>query len=199
VQNLRRYIAIVLISLLCGCAAMFVPVTNDPREKLQWAIELFGPQMRPLPAERLINEAIVICTKNNDRDCLIQAYKTYGFFFESQSIERWEKVYREQGYQDKTATYDTRFTKAKEYFEKAIPICTELEQFDSLATIYLHLGYTYGRLHDKPGACGSYAKSLENYRKELERNPSAHVNLLRGNTKYEDYVADQQKSAGCKD
>jgi tetratricopeptide (TPR) repeat protein len=196
-MNLHRYIAIASLFSLLGCAAMFVPETNDPREKLKWANELFDRQARPLPAERLINEAIAICTQNNDRECLAQAYITYGFFFRSASIRKWEKVYRENGFQDKTVSYDTRYIKSKEYFEKAIPILTDLGQFDRLTNAYLNLGFAYEFIGNKAGACEPYTKSLESYRKYVERNPSANVALPQGFTTYEDYLSIQQKRAGC--
>ena len=196
-MNLKRAIALAALILLSGCAAMGVPETNDPREKLKSANELFDRQMRPLPAERLINEAISICTQNNDRECLAQAYTTYGFFFRSRSIEKFQKVYRENGFQDKTASFDTRYIKSKEYFEKAIPIWTELGRFDGLTHVYLNLGFAYEFIDNKAGACDPYVKSLESYRKNIERNPSANVALPQGFTKYEDYLSVQQKRAGC--
>ena len=196
-MKLERYIAVGFLFILCGCAAMFVPETNDPHEKLKWANELFDRQMRPLPAERLINEAITICTKNNDRECLAQAYITYGFFFRSASILKSQKYYQENGFQDKTAKYETRYIKSKEYFEKAIPIWTELERFDRLTNAYLNLGFAYEFLDDKAGACAPYEKSLECYRKNIDRNPMANVALPQGFTKYEAYLAVQQKRAGC--
>lgn len=196
-MNPNRNVAVALLFVLFGCAAMGVPETNDPREKLKWANELFDRQARPLPAERLINEAISICTQNNDRECLAQAYITYGFFFRSRSIEKWQKIYREQGFKDKTATYDTRSLMSKEYFEKAIPIWTELGRFDGLTHAYLNLGFAYEFLDNKAGACEPYIKSLESYLKNIELNPSANVVLPKGFTKYEDYLSIQQKRAGC--
>ena len=196
-MNLNRCIAIASLFSLLGCAAMFVPETNDPREKLKWANELFDRQQRPLPAERLINEAISICTQNNDRECLAQAYITYGFFFRSRSIEKWQKIYQEKGFQDKTATYDMRHIKSKEYFEKSIPIWTELGRFDGLTNAYLNIGFAYEFIDNKAGACDPYVKSLENYRKNIERNPTANVARPQGFSKYEDYLSIQQKRAGC--
>jgi tetratricopeptide (TPR) repeat protein len=197
IMHLKRYIVFASCFLTVGCAAMGVPETNDPHEKLRWAIELLDRQMRPLPAERLINEAILICTKNNDRDCLAHAYLTYGFFFCSPSLVKWQKVYQKNGFQDKTASYETRFIKSKEYFEKSIPIFDELGQFDALTNAYLNLGFVYEHLDNKAGACESYTKSLENYRKNIERNPSADVALPTGFTNYADYLSVQQKRIGC--
>lgn len=194
---LKQVITLVAVLFLSGCAAMGVPETNDPREKLKWATELFDRQMRPLPAERLINEAISICTQNNDRECLAEAYTRYGFFFRSTAIEKWHKVYQEKGFQDKTATYDRRHLKSKEYFEKSIPIWAELERFDGLTHAYLNIAFAYEFLGDKAGACDPYTRSLEGYRKNIERNPSANVAIPKGFKDYEDYLYSQQRRAGC--
>jgi len=182
---------------LLGCAAMLVPETSDPIEKLGWATELFNNQERPLPAERLIKEAIEICEKNNNASCLGKANITYGFFFRSPSIEKWEKYYRENGFYDKSATFDNRLVKSKEYFEKGISYYLQTKEYDALTNAYLNLGFTYYFLNDSKGQCESYAKSLEYNAKNIEVNPNAKVALPRGVSTFKEYVVPFQKRAGC--
>jgi hypothetical protein len=94
-------LAAAVFSLLAGCAAMGVVATDDPAGKLRDATALFGGYARPLPAERLIREAIDIYEKQNDSLGLAEAYRTYGLFFRSTSIEGpWSKLYRERGFLD---------------------------------------------------------------------------------------------------
>jgi hypothetical protein len=57
----RSFVAILIVGVvLSGCAAMGVVETGDPDKKIRDAYILFGEQQRPLPAERLIREAIAI-------------------------------------------------------------------------------------------------------------------------------------------
>jgi len=113
----------IILIWLSGCAAMGVPYTSDPIEKLKWACGLFDYAERPLPAESLIREAIEICQKTNDSECLAQAYLTYGLFFRSLSLTGiYKNHYKKNGFWEKTATYETRFAKSDEYFEKALAL-----------------------------------------------------------------------------
>lgn len=193
-----KYTTLLLVGLwLSGCAAMFVPETSDPMKKIGWAIELFNNQGRPLPAERLIRETIEICEKDGNVPCLGKANVTYGFFFRSPSIEKWEKVYRENGFYDKNATFDNRLVKSKEYFEKGISYYLQTNEYDALTNAYLNIGFTYYFLNDSKGECESYAKSLEYNAKNFEANPDAKVALPPGVSSFKEYVAPFQKRAGC--
>jgi hypothetical protein len=88
-MKMKKLNLIILFSylILTGCSAMFVPETNDPYEKLKWAQLLIERQSRPIPAERLINQAIAICKQNNDYSCLGRAYILYWEFFRSSLID----------------------------------------------------------------------------------------------------------------
>ena len=193
----RYGITFCMLILLTGCAAILVPETNDPIEKLRWADELYDKQQRPLPAEKLIQEAIDICTANQDKSCLGDAYISYGFFFRSPSIEKWQKHYKEKGFYDKTATYEIRMTKSVEYFEKAILNFKETKEYDKLTNAYLNLGFTYYFMGDQKAECEPYAKSLEYYFKNIKSNPNANIVLPEGFSSYKEYVAVHQKRAGC--
>jgi tetratricopeptide (TPR) repeat protein len=196
-KNNRIVICLIMIFLLSGCAAMGVPETNDPIEKLKWADELYDQQGRPLPAERLINEAIEICKRNNDLSCLGRAYLSYGFFFRAPSVEKWQKYYKENGFYDRTAAYENRLMKSKEYFEAAISKFMETKEYDALTNAYLNLGFTYYFMGDHNSECEPYAKSLEFYLKNIETNPDANVALPPGFSSYKEYIRVQQERAGC--
>ena len=136
--NYRIFLYLLMTFTAGICAAMGVPETNNPIEKLKWARELYDQQGRPLQAERLINEAIEICQVNSDNSCLSRAYRDYGFFFRS----KWEKYYKENGIYDKTATHGNRLLKSEEYFKKAISKFKETREYGAFAYTYLNLGYT---------------------------------------------------------
>lgn len=135
---IRNIFISLIISLFYGCSAVGVPSTSDPYEKLQLAEDLIKRQARPLPVERLIRDAVEICQEIKDSKCLGYAYYTYSLFFKSPSIEGAGKHYRNNGFLDKTVTYDTRLSKSQEYFEKAAPL--EPRVFNWRGTVYFEDG-----------------------------------------------------------
>lgn len=189
---------ILLIAALSGCAGIGIIATSDPYQKLADARHLFTYENRPLPAERLIKEAITICKEKADRKCLAESYQTYGFFFRSQSIEMWETVYRRDGFLDRTATFDTRLEKSLEYLRKSIPMLSELKMYDALTNAYLNVGLVNERLRRIEEACKAYAKSLDANRKNLEANPRAEVIVPEAYANYPEYLDEQTRRAGCK-
>src|SRR5581483_10231032 len=120
-------------ALLIGCAGIGVTSTSDPAEKLRDAYYLTERADRPLVAERLIREALDIYARNNDQLGIAEAYKQYGLFFSSDSLAgKWSTYYKNNGFLDKTVSYDGRYTKAIEYLEKARAILRELQKYDAL-------------------------------------------------------------------
>jgi hypothetical protein len=127
-------------SLLTGCAAYGVPASSDPDQKLRDAYMLFDRKDRPLPAERLIREAITIYQEQNKEPALAEAYRAYGFFFRSQAVERWHKHYESSGFLEPGATYENRHDKSIEYFSRAAGILEKYQKHDRLSNIYLNMG-----------------------------------------------------------
>ena len=75
VQAIRNLSALALVVLiLSGCAAAGVPYTSDPAAKLADAAQLFDIQGRPLPAEKLIVEALDQYKDTNNQLGLAEAY-----------------------------------------------------------------------------------------------------------------------------
>jgi len=127
-----------------GCAAFGVPATSDSAGKLRDATALFDRQDRPLPAERLIREALEVYQRNGDQLGVAEAYRTYGFFFRARSVGgKWSKFYRDNGFLDRSATFDTRYMKSIEYFEMARAIFSAHQRFDALTNVDLNMGFTF--------------------------------------------------------
>ena len=70
-------LVIVGASVLIGCAAYGVPATSNPDEKLRDAYMLFERKDRPLPAERLLREAITMYQEQKNEPALGEAYRAY--------------------------------------------------------------------------------------------------------------------------
>ncbi len=81
-----RLAGFVLVCLgLSACAAMGVVATSDPRKELGNAVALFD-HGRPLPAERMIVDAVAQCEKTDNAICVGEAYRVYGLFFQSTAV-----------------------------------------------------------------------------------------------------------------
>jgi tetratricopeptide (TPR) repeat protein len=183
--------------IFAGCAGVGTVGTSDPAAKLREAGDLFGPQDRPLIAEQLIREAIGSYRKNNDQLGLADAYRTYGFFFRSSAIEgKWSQHYRENGFLDKSASFDSRYEKSIEYLEKARTIFAEYKRFDALTNVNLNIGFTYEVMGYGAAACEAFDRSLENNRDNLEIS-KAKVTLPQGFASYEEFLAPHKERAGC--
>lgn len=175
VPDLQRCGGIVALLWLAGCAAAFVPATSDPQEKLNWAGGLVHIASRPLPAERLIREAISIYKQQNDEVGLAGAYTVYASYFASTAIEQHRKWYAEHGFQDETATVDNRYAKSIEYFQKAAAIYTRHKRTDWLTYVNLNMGLTYEQMGDRDSACRAFKRSEGNYRTTDRFGPEIKV------------------------
>ena len=181
-----------------GCAGFGTFALSDPATKLRSAGDLFDRQDRPLIAERLIREAIASYRKKDDQLGLADSYKTYGFFFRSPAIEgKWSQHYRENGFLDKSATFEGRYEKSIEYLEKARTIFAQYRRFDALTNVNLNMGFTYEVMGYGAAACEAFDRSLENNRDNLHQNPKGKMALPKGFATYEDFLAPHRERAGC--
>src|SRR5207253_7111162 len=144
VISMVRPASVVLLSFsllgFTGCAAIGVPATTDPARKLRDATALFDRQDRPLPAERLIREALEVYQRNGDQLGVAEAYRTYGFFFRARSVGgKWSKFYRDNGFLDRSAAFDARYINSIEYFEMARAIYSAHQRFDALTNVVLNM------------------------------------------------------------
>jgi len=182
---------------IAGCAGVGIIAKSDPAAKLHDATDLFDRQDRPLIAEKLIREAMGSYQKSNDQLGLANAYRTYGFFFRSASIEgKWRKHYRENGFLDKSASFDDRYEQSIEYFEKARTIYAEYKRFDALLTVNLNIGFIYEVMGYQDAACEAFDRSVENNRDNLQVS-KAKIPLPQGFATYEDFLAPHRQRAGC--
>jgi hypothetical protein len=187
-----------LFSLVfAGCAAFGVPVTTDPAKKLRDATALFDRQDRPLPAERFIRESLEIYQKNGDQLGAADAYRTYGFFFRSASVGKWANYYRENGFLDRSATFDARYSKSIEYFEMARAIYFAHRRFDMLTNVDLNMGFTFELMGNHQAACQAFDRSVDDHTEMLRRNPGVKIALPQGFSTYEQFLAPHRQRVGC--
>ena len=142
--------------LLGACAGIGVVETSDPAQKLRDAEILYDNEDRPLLAERLIREAIEIYQPTNDKLGLGESYREYGFLLRSPSVKgTWADFYRQNGFLDKSVTFETRYRKSVEYLEMATSLFVELGRFDRATNTALNQGFSYVLMSDNSEACRS--------------------------------------------
>jgi len=194
---LHALLSYALWAVLAGCAGVGIVAKSDPAGKLVQASELFEQQDRPLPAEKLIQEAIVSYETTSNELGLANAYRTYAFFFRSASVEgNWSEHYRQNGFLDKSATFDGRYEKSVEYLEKARKIFADYGRFDALTTVNLNIGFTYEVMGYSGAACEAFDRSAQNNRDNLQGS-RAKVALPEGFATFEEFLAPHRERAGC--
>jgi hypothetical protein len=181
-----------------ACAAFGVPATSAPATKLRDATALFDQQDRPLPAERMIREAMDLYQAAGDEVGVAEACRTYGFFFRSPSVAaKWSNHYRENGFFDRSATFDTRYARSVEYFERARRIYAARQQFDALKNVDLSVGFTLELMGDRQAACQAFDRSRQDNAEWARHNPGAKIELPRGFRTYEEFLATHKQRVGC--
>lgn len=199
-----RFTVLVVAALLTtGCAGIGVVATTDPLAKLNDAEDLLLRQNRPLIAERLIREAITIYQEQSNFHGLGNAHRGYADLIMSPTVSgKWEKFYRDNGFQDKTVTYDNRATKAAEYYVKAIEYygraideVRKVNRYDLLTNVYYNMAYSYKRIDDRVNACRFYDETLGAYNENIRRNPGVKPFTPTGTVP--DLVAAKKKQIGC--
>ena len=202
-KRLGMVLLAVLLASLLGCAAVGVTSSDDPSTKLVDAGHLID-QGRPLPAERLIHEAIEIYRERDDPHGLGYAFGLYAELLQSNAVNKAELSYMRDGFRDKTVTLSNRFEKSTAYtraasveYERAIEQHRRADKFDSLTNAHLHLGWLHQRLLDKAAACENFQKTLDAYARNLQRNPQAKPQQPKSGQSIGDYVGEQMRKAQC--
>jgi tetratricopeptide (TPR) repeat protein len=192
-----RLVALAVSLALGGCTAVGMVATSDPAEKLRQAATLFTQRPRPMLAEHLIQEALQTYTERNDELGRAEAYRIYGFFFRSPMLEKFADYYRERGFINTTARYDTRLEKSIEYFDRARTLLEARGRHDKLANVWLNTGFTYEFMKEPTRACEAYARSRAAYRAHMRAHPGAKVEVPPGWFGFEDYIGAVTQRVGC--
>ena len=189
---------------MSGCAAIGVVATSDPHVKLNDAENLFIMQNRPLPAERLIREAMAIYQERDDPHGLGNANREYGDLLRSPAVAKWETVYKREGFQDKSIDFDNRLAKASEFYRRALTYYKRAEQqhqdtekYDALTNVYFNMAISHEALGERGDACDYYDQTLEAYKKTLEQKPGAKPYAPANFGSVPKLVAAQKRRAGC--
>jgi tetratricopeptide (TPR) repeat protein len=205
VRWLKGFAVLCGLAVLYGCAGVGIVATSDPLAKLNDSEDLFMRQARPLPAERLILEAMAIYEERGDAHGLGNANRQYGDLLRSPAVLKWEKVYRRDGFQDKSITFDNRLEKANEFYRKAIAYYERAAQehlktgkYDALTNVYFNRAWSHVNVNEKDKACGYYDKTVEAYDENIRRNPGAKPYAPPGSGSFSEFIASAKRRAECR-
>jgi hypothetical protein len=203
-MKLTLYLVAVSLGFLAACVSVGVVETSDPAVKLSDASDLALERARPIPAERLIWEAIAIYRERGDEHGLANGYRQYGEFLRSSVLAKWETPYRRSGFQDPSVTFDNRIEKSKEYFFKALEHYRNAEvqlrergRFDALSNVYFNMSVSYLYLDKPTEACVALNKSAQAGAENMRRNPSASPNRPPGYPTFDAFIAAEKKRENC--
>jgi len=193
-----RIITIILwVATLTACSAALVPYTSNPDEKVAQAKWLFEQKYRALPAEKLLSEAKEIYLKDNNKVGLAEFNRVYGLFLSSHAVVQYESSYLEKGFIETGVTYDNRYSKSIEYFEKTEQEYIENNEHDSLTNIYLLMGFTYSKAGKINESCVMFDKSIDENNIFSKNSPEAVIKLA-GFSSYTAFILDTKSKVGCK-
>jgi tetratricopeptide (TPR) repeat protein len=175
-----RIVSALLVTILSACTGIGIVASSDPLVELNDAEYLFMRENRPLPAERLIQEAMAIYQKRDDAHGLGSSNREYGDFLQSQTVINWEVAYRRNGFLDRSITFDNRLKKAADFYAKALQYYRIAEtrelaagEYDHLTNTYFNMGLSNSALNEKRQACVDFDRSLQAYGENMRRNPAA--------------------------
>lgn len=184
-------IGLLLVTLvLAGCSAALVPMSFDPETKLSQARELVSLD-RPIPAERLITEAINIYKEKQNSKGLGDSYFQYGLLLVSPAYRKYENFWRDVG------KYDPSPATAINYLEESLKFYSEASDPEGQRAASFQLGRLYAMSGEVQKACDAYDKSSEYHKAARLKFPSHDFYVAPGTQTWEGTVSLFKKQAGC--
>jgi hypothetical protein len=190
--------SLILAALTAGTAAGVV-AGSVPAKKLHEPEALFDFNDRPLPAERLIVDALAQYRASNDLLGLANGYRVYALFFRSRSLTRpdYQQHYSQKGFVDPAAMWANRYATSIDYLRKAEAIRKITDHFDLLSNVYLHITDDFLLMHDLDNACKAFDQSWDANAEFSRRHPATAVRLPAGSKSFDDTIAAAKKSIDC--
>ncbi len=173
--------------------------------KLNDAQVLFAERNRPIPAEKLIQEAIVIYEQRDDAHGLGNAWREYADFLESPAVTAWDSSDNDLGnFHDETVNSGDRQTvvaqlyrRALSYYDRAESELKVARQYDALTNVYFNSAWAHWKLGEIAEACADYNLAIDAYHENMEINPRAKPFAGRQGGTVDEAVASMKQRAGC--
>jgi tetratricopeptide (TPR) repeat protein len=145
---------------------------------------------------------MAIYEQRADQHGLGNANRQYGDLLRSPAVLKWEKVYRGDGFQDKSITFDNRLEKASELYKKAITHYQRAEQqqagkYDALTNVYFNTAWSHLQIGELEQACGYYDRTIQAYDENIRRTPGAKPYAPPGSGSFAEFIGGAKRRAGC--
>ena len=193
----RRLLITAIVLVLSACSAAGVMKTSDPQQKLADAYNLLEVG-RPIPAERLMNEAIAQFKEKNDFYQLGVSQFMYGQFIRSKSFD-WP-LFRQQ--YPKTETAEQRNALAATFFNEAIAnfekaIADPALPHDVRTGYYWRVYLANLELQNKSAMCASLQSMDVSNKAYQAKNPGAKVYVHPPHKTFEEFISATMSKAEC--
>src|SRR3569832_67784 len=182
--------AFLLLVALAGCAAALVPETSDPARKLGWARELINNQNRPIPAERLIKEALTIYQAEQNELGEADANRTLAEFYKSDA-------YANNAHYKATTEYPLRYKTAIGYYNNALALYVKNGELFGASNETQQTGLLYAEENDIPSACKAFDEGLDYHNRGMGAHPETKVRLPKEFASFKDGIAYYKNKIGC--
>ncbi|KZN60216.1 hypothetical protein N473_24870 [Pseudoalteromonas luteoviolacea CPMOR-1] len=191
----RTLVMCVFFLLLNGCSNtldlfhVYVDLDN-----IRQSIERSG---NPVNNEIRLQNAVKLCTKEEDKACLSAAHQYYGHLYRSQRVIAEQDYYLKNGFLEPNVTYENKFHYSAKHFEKAINFLDSTKDYETIALLYIQLSLSYYLIADAAKECDALDKSLVFH---LKAYPNDDISVEKVPLSFErlsDYIAHQKQRAGC--
>lgn len=186
----RWLFALAVAIFLAGCSAAGVLATSDPAKKLAQARTLLELG-RPIPAQRSIQEAIDIYSRQNNLSGLGEAYAVYAEFHHSRAYHSHKAFFEQYG------EYDSTLNTTIRYFGKAKESYLAGEDYAGASNIAFRLGLLYTSIGEPEQACTAYDESLSYHHESRLRRPDERYVLPAGFSNMDEVICAYKAKAGC--
>ncbi|VAW64798.1 hypothetical protein MNBD_GAMMA10-1394 [hydrothermal vent metagenome] len=197
----KNCIIIFLSYILSGCSAVDIVETNDPHMKIEQALLLINSN-RPIPADKLIVQAIRIFKESNDSIGLVRAYRLRGDFLISSQVENNENFFNKYGFILDGKIYDNRHEKAIDYFiiTKNLIKADKRNLYSALTQIHMKLAKTYSdHTNNHKEVCDNLETSKKYYNIRDKSIPdNLLVTLVFGHKSYNEFYKEFNTKHHCK-
>ncbi|WP_046357497.1 hypothetical protein [Pseudoalteromonas luteoviolacea] len=151
----------------------------------------------PVSNERRLQNAIKICTKEEDKDCLSVAHQYYGHLYRSKRVIAEQDYYLKNGFIEPNVTYENKYHYSAKHFKKAISYLDSTNDQEAISLLYIQLSLSYYLIADPIKECDALDKSLAFH---LEAYPNDDISVEKVPLSFErlsDYIEYQKQRAGC--
>jgi len=197
-----------LASYLSGCAAAFVPATDDPDKKLSQAYELLSVY-RPRPARQLIDESIEIYKQQGNTEKLAYAYLVSADYYRYIASDAYQKftgdptafvkpIPRLSIYGVRTERVWAAHKLAEETYKQVIADAVTAKDHLKASKNYMYLSVLYARNDQKRETCDALTGELDQYNLAKAAKPDLNLYVDPANSRTViDEVEDRKNALKC--